>query len=103
MKQTQITRKLRAGSALQAVVLAGLGVIATPAFAQTTAPAPQTTAAPQDATQDQGTGQDIVVTGSMLATPTIPSPVTTLTVQDLDRRGISTVQDGEGGDRKSVV
>jgi len=94
VKQTQITRKLRAGSALQAVVLAGLGVIATPAFAQTTAPAPQTTAAPQDATQDQGTGQDIVVTGSMLATPTIPSPVTTLTVQDLDRRGISTVQEG---------
>src|SRR3546814_13729 len=38
--------------------------------------------------------QDIVVTGSILKTDTAtPSPVTTITVENLDQRGISTTQD----------
>jgi alkylation response protein AidB-like acyl-CoA dehydrogenase len=92
MKNTQIT--LRGSTALFALVLAG-GMAATPAFAQTT-PTPSTTApaTTQDTTsQDEGT---IVVTGSMFqsaAGAATPSPVTVVTAENLDKRGISTVQD----------
>ena len=84
---------------------------AAPAFAQTsTAPteAPVTTDSVPDAQQNaeaqadagkqlqsptgQGAG-DIVVTGSILRTEgATPSPVTTITADNLDQRGISTVQ-----------
>ena len=58
--------------------------IATPAFAQTTT---TTTAT------DDSKSSDIVVTGSILKGQTGPSPVTSLTTDDLDSRGINTAQD----------
>ena len=93
MKNTQIT--LRGSTALFALVLAG-ATAATPAFAQTTpTPTPSTTvpATTQDNSADEGT---IVVTGSMFqsaAGAATPSPVTVVTAENLDKRGISTVQD----------
>ena len=43
---------------------------------------------------ETGAGQDIVVTGSILRSAgATPSPVTTLTSENLDQRGINTVQD----------
>ncbi|MDG2534610.1 TonB-dependent receptor [Sphingomonas sp. HITSZ_GF] len=91
MKNTQIT--LRGSTALFALVLAG-ATAATPAFAQTT-PTPSTTVptTTQDTTQDEGT---IVVTGSMFqsaAGSATASPVTVVTAESLDTRGISTMQD----------
>jgi len=66
--------------------------VATPAFAQdkpAPAPAADTTAPADD------TGKDIVITGSMLrrADTTTPSPVTVLTADSLDKRGITTASD----------
>lgn len=85
----QITRKLRAGTAL-----AGIGALALamPAFAQDApAPAPAQ-AAPADQAAPE---QEIVVTGSLLRTPVITaSPVTSVTTESLDQRGISTIQEG---------
>lgn len=86
-------KALRGSSALGAIALLGAGTMfAAPAFAQTTVPdQAQTTPAPDAATQDGG---DIVVTGSILrGGDTGVSPVTTLTTENLDRRGINTVQD----------
>ncbi|MES2097530.1 MAG: TonB-dependent receptor [Pseudomonadota bacterium] len=59
----------------------------TPAAAQST---PTPTPAPTDQTD---TGGDIVVTGTLFKNTITPSPVTTLTTDDLDKRGINTVQD----------
>ncbi|MBB4838329.1 iron complex outermembrane receptor protein [Sphingomonas kyeonggiensis] len=93
MKNSQIT--LRGSTALFALVLAG-ATAATPAFAQTTpTPTPSTTvpATQDNSSQDEGT---IVVTGSMFqsaAGAATPSPVTVVTAENLDKRGISTVQD----------
>lgn len=76
--------------------------MATPAFAQDSATVPQsntpqgtTTTSPADpATAQEETGNDIVVTGSIIrGTDTTASPVTTLTTDNLDKRGINTVQD----------
>jgi iron complex outermembrane receptor protein len=90
MKKTQIT--LRGSTALSALALIGAGALfAAPAMAQdTTATAvPQTSAEPA---ADEG--QDIVVTGSLFSSATLtPSPVTTVTAESLDQRGINTVQD----------
>lgn len=63
---------------------------ASPALAQTAAPAVQ---GDQKATEDQGT--DIVVTGTLFrrTDKETPSPVTVVTADNLDQRGISTVQD----------
>jgi len=43
-----------------------------------------------------GGDQQIVITGTILRSPfgRTPSPVTTVTTESLDRRGISTIQDG---------
>ncbi len=93
MKKTQITRGLRGGTALSAFVLAGT-LFAAPAFAQdtttTATPVPATTA-----TQDVEDEGEIVVTGSLFSTTAsaAPSPVTVVTAESLDKRGISTVQD----------
>ncbi|TPG16781.1 TonB-dependent receptor [Sphingomonas koreensis] len=102
---------MRAGVAPLAILLAGLS---TPAFAQDGgAPTPddQSTAAPaataatppaqasdQTATPDQAPAeatQDIVVTGSVFrrANTETPSPVTVLTSDALQQRGINTVTD----------
>lgn len=78
---------------------------ANPAYAQAVTTAPQTgtqvgseAGQTPDATvgnQPDANGQDIVVTGSMLSrtNSATPSPVTVLTADNLDQRGINTVQD----------
>ncbi len=91
MKKTQIN--LRGGTALFALALVGV-TAAAPAFAQDTTPAPSTTVP----TTQQDTSSDdnaIVVTGSLFsaASNATPSPVTVVTAESLDKRGISTVQD----------
>jgi len=49
---------------------------------------------PSPTGEDETAGGDIVVTGSILRTAgATPSPVTTLTAENLDQRGINTVQD----------
>ncbi len=79
---------LRGSAALQALALAGAGfaAFATPAFAQEAA---------QGATPEDN-GDVIVVTGSIIrrTDAETPSPVTTVSVENLDKRGISTVQEG---------
>ncbi len=88
MKNTQIN--LRGGTALSALVLAG-ALFAAPAMAQDV-PATTDNQVPSAATQDEP--GEIVVTGSMLRTQSAtPSPVTTVTAENLDQRGITTIQD----------
>jgi len=84
-----IARALRAGTALSALTLATT-LFAVPAFAQDTATTPTTT---EDQT-DANDGGEVVVTGSLFATKITASPVTTVTAETLDQRGISTVQEG---------
>jgi len=87
MKKTQIT--LRGSTALSALALIGAGALfAAPAMAQDTAPATQTDQAAEDTQQG-----DIVVTGSLFRrTDTeTPSPVTVLSSDSLEKRGINTV------------
>ncbi|GAA0736868.1 TonB-dependent receptor [Sphingomonas sp. ABOLD] len=79
---------LRAGTSLSAAILA---IAAVPAMAQTQSPSDAQTSAPA---ADQAPGQEIVVTGSLFGGSKItPSPVTTITSETLDQRGISTIQD----------
>ena len=71
--------------------------IATPAIAQQATPATEPGMTPvKAADQDQNSGDDIVVTGSLFrrANTETASPVTTLTADDLAVRGITTVQQG---------
>ncbi len=84
-----IARTLRAGTALSALTLA-TSLLAVPAFAQDTVP---TTTADQ-AAPAADEAPEIVVTGSLFATKVTTSPVTTVTAESLDARGITTVQDG---------
>ncbi|MDV3458047.1 TonB-dependent receptor [Sphingomonas sp. HF-S4] len=88
MKKTQITRGLRGGTALSALVLAGT-LFAAPAFAQDT----QTVPAEDTAAQEDSSSGDIVVTGSLFRrTDTeTASPVTVLSAESLQQRGINTV------------
>jgi iron complex outermembrane recepter protein len=97
MNKTHIS--LRGGTALSALVLAG-ALFAAPAYAQdvpTAAENAETQAEagrqlPSATGEDEGT--EVVVTGSLLRTQgATPSPVTVLTADNLDQRGISTVQD----------
>lgn len=87
MKKLTNNAWLRGSAALQALALAGAGfaAISTPAFAQDAA---------QGAAADEGDA--IIVTGSIIrrTNSETPSPVTTVTVESLDQRGISTVQEG---------
>ncbi len=83
---------LRGGVALQAVAMFGLGaaLLSTPAFAQDqqTAPLPSKPAATAD---DEA--EDIVVTGSIIRRANVDStsPLTVITADDLDSRGVATV------------
>lgn len=79
------TRKLRLLAT--AAPLGFMAMIASPAFAQT-APAP----APAPTDQVAGT-DDIVVTGTLFRKTETASPVTTLTADTLEKRGLSTVAD----------
>ena len=88
MKTISNNAWLRGSAALQALACAsaGFAALAAPAFAQDT-PA-GTVAEEPEAT--------IIVTGSIIrrADAETPSPVTTISVESLDQRGISTVQEG---------
>ena len=88
MTFSNTARRLRAGSALPALALfgAGLGLSVVPL----TAAAAQTLASADAPTDDV-----IVVTGSILrqVDKETASPITTVTTQEIDRRGINTVQD----------
>ena len=90
-------KALRGGAALQAIALLGAGVLfVSPAMSQTTTPPPPAPVGDQVApTEDQvDQGEDIVVTGSILrGADSGVSPVTTITAENLDQRGITTVQD----------
>lgn len=96
MKPTiDLTRKkLRAGTALQALALIGAGAAtfgAMPAFAQSTTTAtPQSTSTEED---DQATeqGPELVVTGSLFRGTETASPLTVLSADTLEERGINTV------------
>lgn len=70
-------------------------VTAPPAQAGPTTPALPTDHAPAVDTPDTGAGEDIVVTGSRIARPTLdsPIPVTSLTAADLTRTGSIAVGD----------
>ncbi len=103
MTKTIFMKGLRGGTALSALALLGAGagvMLATPAFAQDTtgtatsaAPNPQAAAATTD-DQSADQGGQIVVTGTLFRTTTAtPSPVTVITSDDLEKRGINTVQD----------
>ena len=92
------------GSLLATTIIAGLTVSA-PAFAQAAASADPATAvapvvkpanAPATAQQQASDGDTIIVTGSFLrrTTTETPSPVTIVTTQSLDQRGINTIQEG---------
>jgi iron complex outermembrane receptor protein len=92
MIATMMRASLRHGTALSAIAVIGAGFAATPAFAQEAPVAvPQTTAS-----TPEENGETIVVTGSLLrrTDAATPSPVTVLTTENLDSRGLSTVQDG---------
>ncbi|MBX9880728.1 MAG: TonB-dependent receptor [Sphingomonas sp.] len=79
---------LRGGAGTFALAAA---LAATPALAQAQTQAPQ---ADGQAAAAQDTGADeVVVTGTLFKGNDTISPVTTLTTQDLDTRGINTVQD----------
>nr|WP_245662072.1 TonB-dependent receptor [Sphingomonas pruni] len=93
-----VSRSLRGGAALRALMLCGAGasaLFAVPALAQeTAAPAPDASAAPAPQDDQASTAGDIVVTGTLLRSKITASPVTTLSSENLDQRGISTVQEG---------
>lgn len=91
MKKTQITRGLRGSTALSALVLAGT-LFAAPAFAQDT-PAPADAPATTATQDEEATSSDIVVTGSLFrrTDAETPSPVTVLSAESLQQRGINTV------------
>lgn len=89
MHTAKIARLLRAGTALTA--LATGVAVAAPAFAQDAPAAQQAPTTPADTQADSG--NEIVVTGSLIATRASPSPVTIVNAESLDRRGISTTQD----------
>lgn len=72
-----------------ASVALSLGVFASPTLAQNApaAPAPQAEPAAKD------DAVDVVVTGTLFRDTKTPTPLTTLTAAELDRRGITTTQD----------
>ncbi len=87
---------LRQGAAVSAMIA---GLFAVPAFAQSTASTPDDATTlpapgPQESATDQ-TGEEIVVTGSILrrTNSETPSPVTVLSAESLQERGINTVSE----------
>lgn len=99
MQRTKIAQRLRGGTAVSALVLAS-AMFAAPAFAQDVPTAAQNA---EEQAEDgrqlpsptgEQAAEEVVVTGSILRTQgATPSPVTTLTADNLDQRGIATVQD----------
>ncbi|MFS0772498.1 TonB-dependent receptor domain-containing protein [Sphingomonas sp. 1P08PE] len=92
-------RALRGGAAIRALALlgAGLATVATaPVWAQTAPvnPAEETPANEADAAAGRA-GEDIVVTGSRIASPTITSvsPVQVVSDLQIDQAGVANIQD----------
>jgi iron complex outermembrane receptor protein len=93
VKHNQLS-ELRVGTALAGV--AAIALFAAPAQAQN-APASANAQAPASNDDQGATSKEIVVTGTLFksaASTATVSPVTNLTTEDLDKRGISTVQEG---------
>ncbi|WP_294333356.1 TonB-dependent receptor [uncultured Sphingomonas sp.] len=93
---TNIQRSLRGGSALSALILASAGLVASaPAYAQDSTA--QQSAQDQAPSQGQGQnqGQDIIVTGSRIASPNLTSvvPVTTLRGEEFFKSGQISIGD----------
>ncbi|MEO5775212.1 MAG: TonB-dependent receptor [Sphingomicrobium sp.] len=101
-----MSNRILKGSLLTTTVIAGMA-FAAPAFAQDATNAPnQPAAAPSPTTPGETVASqapadttgpaanEVVVTGTLIKAVTTPSPVTTLTISNLDQRGISTVQEG---------
>ncbi|HUE79811.1 MAG TPA: TonB-dependent receptor [Sphingomicrobium sp.] len=102
-----MSNRIFKGSLLATTVIAGL-VIANPAYAQDASNLPGTQTAPEDETsgpdpdapaseqaplqQEVDTPQEIIVTGTLLrrTNTETPSPVTVLSAESLDQRGINT-------------
>ena len=97
-------RSLRTGTALPLLALLAAG-ISLPAHAQDASSRPEAqsepavaerqAAAPAPAVEDQEPVEDVVVTGSLFVdtTSATMSPITVVTAEALDKRGINTVQD----------
>jgi len=98
INHSKFAHALRDSTALRALALLGAGAAASalfvaPAMAQNT-PAPTTTTSPTSDDQAADTGNEIVITGTLFkGANDTPSPVTTITTENLDKRGISTIQD----------
>ncbi|EQB31003.1 TonB-denpendent receptor [Sphingobium ummariense RL-3] len=84
VKTSSITAFLRAGVA---PAILGFALLQAPAFAQDVSP---------QAAGDAAENDTIIVTGSIIrrADAETPSPVTVVTIDNLDKRGVSTVQEG---------
>jgi iron complex outermembrane receptor protein len=95
-RNTLFTRLLRGSTALCGAVPAGLILFAAPAYAQDAAgqAAPEA-AAPAPDVQAEETGNSIVVTGSLFrrTNAETPSPVTVLSAETLQQRGLNTVSE----------
>ena len=86
-----LTRKAALLAAATPLVL----TLVTPAYAQTSAPAEPTVQTQSGAEVSSDAGNDIVVTGSIIrGADTGISPVTSISAENLDARGINTVQAG---------
>ncbi|MFL6733476.1 MAG: TonB-dependent receptor plug domain-containing protein, partial [Sphingomicrobium sp.] len=101
-----MSNRIFKGGLLATTVIAGM-TLAMPAYAQDATNAPdEPTSAPSPTTPGETVASEapadttgpapgeVVVTGTLIKAVTQPSPVTTLTMSNLDQRGISTVQEG---------
>ena len=80
-----------------ACAVLGLALVAAPAAAQTTTTNNQESEAADQAAATAESGDDaIIVTGTLFrqTADATPSPVTVVSAEDLDKRGISTIQEG---------
>lgn len=86
-------KKLSILNASAATAVIGLALISAPAFAQTTTSTPSTSTTTEDDADEKDDA--IIVTGTIFrgSTADTVSPVTVVTAEDMDRRGINTVQD----------
>lgn len=104
MTKTRITSGLRGSTALSALVLAG-AFLATPAMAQDATNQPGTQNGPESTnnlgddreapTTQDNSGEEVIVTGSLFrrTNAETPSPVTVLSAESLQQRGLNTVSE----------
>ena len=79
-----------------ACAVLGLALVAAPAAAQTTTNNQESEAADQAGSTAESADDAIIVTGTLFrqTADATPSPVTVVSAEDLDKRGISTIQEG---------